>query len=179
MAIRTTVYGWALAALVSAAPLGVLAQDAVPRSALHTDWSVFSVNEPQECFIASAPTNTVAKRNGKKVSARRGEIRFYVTSRPGDNVRDEVAFTGGYPYKDGSTVTIEIGNDGFELFTDGEWAWPASADEDRKIIASMRRGAKAIISGVSARGTTTVDTFSLIGFTAALEESATQCFGQS
>lgn len=153
------------------------AQDEVPRVALYTDWSVFNPSNPNECFIASAPTKTEAVRNGQTVDVRRDAIRFYVASRPSDGTKNEIAFTGGYPFRDGSSVTVKIGNESFELFVEGEFAWPASSAEDAKIVAAMQRGAEAVVTGVSSRGTTTIDTFSLIGFTDALKESNSRCDG--
>ena len=153
------------------------AQDAVPRVALHNDWSVFNPSDQNECFVASAPTSTTAQRNNQPVQVRRGEIRLYISNRPSESVRNEVAFNSGYPFRDGSTVNVAIGSDGYELFTEGEWAWPANAEDDVKIVAAMRRGAQAIITGLSTRGTTTVDSFSLIGFSAALDDANARCFG--
>lgn len=152
-----------------------LSQEEVPRVALYSDWSVFNPSDPKECFIASAPTKSDAVKGGNSVQVRRGNIRFYVASRPGDGTKDEISFTGGYPFRDGSTVSIKIGNDSYELFTEGEFAWPASPSEDQKIVAAMKRGATAIVTGVSSRGTTTIDTFSLIGFTDALNDSNGRC----
>jgi len=152
-----------------------VAQEEVPRVALYTDWSVFNPTNPKECFIASAPTSTAAERGGQSVEVRRDAIRLYVASRPGDGTKNEIAFTGGYPFRDGSTVSVKIGNETFELFTEGEFAWPASPAEDGKIIASMQGGAKAEVRGVSSRGTTTIDTFSLIGFSDALKDSNGRC----
>lgn len=158
---------------------GAMAQDAVDRVALHSDWSVFNPTDPLECFIASAPMSNAATRQGKPVQVRRDDIRFYISSRPSASVSNEIAFTGGYPYKDGSTVTVEIAGQTYELFTEGEWAWPATPEDDAKLIAAMRRGSKAIVTGLSSRGTTTIDTFSLIGFTAALRDSNSRCAGES
>jgi len=151
------------------------AQEEVPRVALYTDWSVFNPTNPKECFIASAPTSTAAERGGQSVEVRRDAIRLYVASRPGDGTKNEIAFTGGYPFRDGSTVSVKIGNETFELFTEGEFAWPASPAEDGKIITSMQAGANAEVRGVSSRGTTTIDTFSLIGFSDALKDSNARC----
>ena len=53
----------------------------------------------------------------------------------------------------------------------GEWAWPASTADDTRIIAAMKRGAEAVLTARSSRGTQTKDTFSLLGFTAAVEEA--------
>ena len=176
MTISRFALGLALAAVVSTM---AIAQEAVPRVAFHNDWSVFNPTSPLECFIASAPTSTAATRQGQPVTVRRGEIRFYISSRPAEKVRNEIAFTGGYPYRDGSTVSVEIGSTTFELFTEGEWAWPATPEEDVRLVDAMRRGSKAIVTGLSSRGTTTIDSFSLIGFTAALEDSTARCFGNS
>lgn len=163
--------------LAIAVPVAAFGQEEVARVALYTDWSVFNPTEPaQECFIASAPTATVAKRpNGQTYTARRGDIRFYIANRPAEGTVHEVAYTGGYAYKDGSVVTIDIGGEKFELFTEGEYAWPPSPDEDKKIIDAMKRGARAIITGTSSRGNTTIDTISLIGFTDALADADKRC----
>ncbi len=63
----------------------------------------------------------------------------------------------------------------FELFAEGEWAWPASDSDDAKIIAAMKRGSKAVLTARSSRVTQTNDTFSLLGFTAALDEAEKRC----
>lgn len=72
-------------------------------------------------------------------------------------------------------MNINIGGSEFEMFTEGEWAWPASASDDAKIIAAMKRGADAVLTARSSRGTVTKDTFSLLGYTAALEEAEKRC----
>ena len=46
---------------------------------------------------------------------------------------------------------------------------------DKEIITAMKRGAKAVITGRSSRGTKTEDTFSLKGFTAAVEDASKRC----
>ena len=88
-----------------------------------------------------------------------------------------IAFTGGYPFASGSTVNMNISGNEFELFTEGEWAWPATTADDAKIIAAMKRGADATLTARSSRGTQTKDTFSLLGFTAAVEDAAKRCGG--
>jgi hypothetical protein len=72
---------------------------------------------------------------------------------------------------------MEVEGAKYDLFTDGEWAWPQNPDEDQKIIDAMKRGADAVLTGRSSRGTQTVDTFSLMGFTAAVEDAQRRCGG--
>ena len=90
-------------------------------------------------------------------------------------MQGQITFTGGYPFAEGSTVNMEIGGSEFELFTEGEWAWPASTDDDAQILAAMKRGANAVLTARSSRGTQTKDTFSLFGYTAAVEEAEKRC----
>lgn len=147
------------------------------RVAAKTDWSVFVEDNPTECWGVSTPKETVNSRDGRVVAVNRGQTLLMVFYRPSAGAKGQVAFTGGYPFASGSTVTMEISGSNFELFTEGEWAWPATTDDDAKIITAMKRGANAVVSGRSGRGTNTKDTFSLLGFTAAVEDAAKRCGG--
>lgn len=140
-----------------------------------TDWSVFVEDDPTQCWVVSTPSETVNTRDGRVVSVQRGEILMFVSFWPGQERLGEVSFTGGYPFADGSTVTMAIGETSFELFTDGEMAWAASPQDDDRIILAMKRGASAVLTARSSRGTQTQDTFSLMGFTAAVEDAETRC----
>ncbi len=171
-----------LGAVAAALLIGTaaLAQEAesTNRVAANTDWSVFVEGDPQECWGVSAPKESaLVDSNGNPTTGRRGDILLFVFWRPGDGVQGQVAFTGGYPFAGGSTVSMEIGDTSFELFTEGEWAWPATPEDDNRIIDAMRRGAAAEVRGRSGRGNQTIDEFSLLGFTAAIEEAARRCTG--
>ncbi|MEL7097380.1 MAG: invasion associated locus B family protein [Pseudomonadota bacterium] len=170
-----SIIGTALAVCLAG---GALAQaTSTNQVASKTDWSVFIEDNPTECWGVSTPTEIVNTRDGRVVAATRGQILLMVSYRPSASVAGQVAFTGGYPFRDGSTVNLAIGGTEFELFTDGEWAWPATPSDDAKIVTAMKRGAQAVVTGVSSRGTTTKDTFSLLGFTAAVEDAAARCGG--
>ncbi len=166
--------GFAAAMMAGSA---AMAQESSNRVAANTDWSVFEEQNPRECWSVSAPKETVNTRDGNVVAVRRGEILLMVFYRPGDNVTGQVAFTGGYPFAGGSTVTIDIGGTQFQLFTEGEWAWPATPEDDAAVINAMKRGADATLTGRSGRGTVTTDKFSLLGFTASVDEAARRCAG--
>ncbi|MDD9726651.1 invasion associated locus B family protein [Roseovarius sp. SK2] len=155
---------------------GASAQDeSTNQVAAKTAWSVFEDSDPKECWAVSSPTETVNTKDGRVVAVRRGDILMMTFFRPDAGVNGQITFTGGYPFAGGSTVNINIGGSEFEMFTEGEWAWPASASDDAKIIAAMKRGADAVLTARSSRGTVTKDTFSLLGYTAALEEAEKRC----
>lgn len=150
------------------------AQDSTNRVAADTAWSVFVEEDPKECWAVSAPRETVNSRGGNPVQVRRGDILLFATYRPGRDV-PQISFTGGYPFAPDSTVDVTIGNNEFQLFVDGQWAWAGSPEEDARLFQAMRAGADAVARARSARGTDTRDTFSLFGFTAATEEAARRC----
>ena len=157
---------------------GAWAQDqSTNRVAAKTDWSVFVEDNPTECWSVSTPKETVNSKDGRVVAVNRGQTLLMVFYRPSAGAKGQVAFTGGYPFASGSTVNLDIGGTEFELFTEGEWAWPATTADDNQIINAMKKGADAVLSGRSGRGTNTKDTFSLLGFTAAVEDAAKRCAG--
>lgn len=145
--------------------------------AVKRDWSVFRKGEAANrmCWIVSQPLSSTATRGGAPVAVRRGEVYLMVAIRPGERVKNEVSLIAGYPFKEKSSAKIKIGSKIYELFTEGEGAWTDSPESDDKVVAAMKKGSKAVVTGVSSRGTTTRDTFSLLGFTAALNEARKLC----
>ncbi|MDF1802620.1 invasion associated locus B family protein [Thalassovita sp.] len=163
-------------AILALAATGVWAQSASNNQvAAKTDWSVFEDKNPRECWAVSAPKETVNTKDGRVVAVRRGDILLMAFYRPAAGVKGQLTFTGGYPFSTSVPVTVEVDGNTFELFAEGEWAWPASDSDDAKIIAAMKRGSKAVLTARSSRGTQTKDTFSLLGFTAALDEAEKRC----
>jgi invasion protein IalB len=171
-----TVAAAALAALTAAT---ATAPDAAAQTANRVeafrDWSVFTADDNGPvCWVATEPKSSEARRGGQLVQVRRGDIYLMVAIRPQQGVANEVSVVSGYPYRDGSEVQARIGDERYELFTEGEHAWPRPED-DGKLIESMKAGVTAVISGVSSRGTTTTDRFSLLGFTDALTAAQARC----
>ena len=137
------------------------------------DWTAFAADNPRECWAVSPPRSTVNTKDGQQVEVTRGDIRLYVAYRPGQE--GEVSFAGGYPFAPDSTVEIDVGGQKFNLFTEGESAWTGSPAEDAKLVAALRGGSTAIVTGRSSRGTTTKDTFSLAGITAMTNTAKERC----
>ncbi|WP_340108117.1 invasion associated locus B family protein [Pikeienuella sp. HZG-20] len=166
-----------LMALLVVTPNASFAQETNESIGAKRDWSIFKQGSAadRQCWVVSKPVSSRALRGGKPVSVNRGDIYLMVAIRPGSQVLNEVSMIGGYPFRSGSSVKMEIGSDKFELFTEGEGAWADSPESDAKIVAAMKRGVTANVTGVSTRGTTTIDRFSLSGFTAALDEARALC----
>ena len=171
--ITTTLRGMG-ASLVLIAGLGTaVAQESSNVVATEGDWTVFAADNPRECWAVSPPKSTLNTRDGQPTEVTRGDIRLYVAYRPGQN--GEVSFSGGYPFAPDSTVEVDVGGRTFNLFTEGESAWTGSPSDDEALITALRGGSSAVVTGRSARGTTTKDTFSLSGITAATNTARSSC----
>lgn len=86
--------------------------------------------------------------------------------------RDEVAITSDSAYPKGADVTMQIGQAGLDFYTAGSDAF---ARDGQAAVGSMRRGDQAIVRGPGAHGASTIDTFSLAGFTAAYDAVTKAC----
>ena len=163
-------------AIVAAFASPASAQETVRSIAIEKDWSVHENDE--QCWVFSKPTSSENTRGGKPADVRRGVIGLYVGIRKGAPKDVTVSFTGGYPFRKDS-VKVSLGSSKFSFLTgeqgiQAEWAWPLPIDEVT-VIAGMKKGNRAIVTAVSKRGTNTKDTFSLLGFTAALEQAVSRC----
>ncbi|MCY3873408.1 MAG: hypothetical protein OXF88_03830 [Rhodobacteraceae bacterium] len=160
-----------------AASLASAQEDSIKSAGIFQKWVVY-VHEAADrkmCFAASRAQRKRNTREGKPVSVNRSIEQISVMFEPSKGRDGEVSYTGGYPYDPQKTVKLTVSGNTFTLYVDGEWAWTGSPDEDRKVHEAFRRGATAIITGVSARGTTTSDTISLIGFTDAFNHAKKLC----
>ncbi len=120
------------------------------------------------CYIVSRPTESVPK------NANRGDIYFMVT-REAASKHDKLSLRVGYPFKQDTNATIRVGKQVFRLNTGDKYAWPPDEATARQLVKAMRAGREMMVSGVSTRGTKTMDTFSLLGFTAAHKAISKAC----
>lgn len=136
---------------------------AIEQLGTYNDWSSYvdGAGQARTCWMYSEPT----KDEGNYT--RRGRIYVLVTHRPGEGTTNQVQFTAGYDYREGSAVQVDIGGRAFELFTNGDSAWARDKAGDEALVAAMRAGSTMVVSGVSSRGTATKDTYSLSGVSAA------------
>jgi hypothetical protein len=139
------------------------------------NWSALqSVSrDGKSCYAMSQPKSSEPKK------AKRDPIYFLINSWPARPAKDEVEIVLGYETKTDSTVTVAVGKEKFELFTkndgDNSNAWMKDSGEEARLVAAMQHGATAVVSGTSARGTVTKDTYSLSGISDALNKAHTAC----
>jgi invasion protein IalB len=123
------------------------------------------------CFTIAKPSKSQTNPPNRP----RDPIYFFVTSRPAENVRNEVSTLVGYALKPGSDATAEVGGATFTMYTQNNGAWIKNAAEEARLIDALRRGSDMVIKGESARGTQTADTYSLKGLSQALDRIAQDC----
>lgn len=128
-------------------------------------WEAFTYNTPESkvCYVFGAPAKTQSNRKAK-----RSDIYFMVTHWPGKKVKGQPSTMIGYAFKEGSDVTLAVGDKTFLLYPVGELAWTDKAETERAILAAMKGGKAMTVKGISQRGTETTDTYSLAGFSAAV-----------
>lgn len=170
--LRSLVVALAMAVVTPALITSASAQQLVPPIEKHRYWGVYANGQGSErvCFILSQPYDSEPK------NVNRGGIYFYLTSRPSEGVRNEPLIAMGYPLDVSRPASVSIdGERTFQLQTEGQTAWVANPAEEAIIIEAMRAGRQMVVRGTSTRGTNTVDTYSLLGVTAALNALQRQC----
>ena len=51
-------------------------------------------------------------------------------------------------------MDVTVDGQPYQLFTDGEWAWPGSAEDDAALLAAMKNGTTAVMTAFSAESRT-------------------------
>lgn len=150
-----------------------LAQPALAQSATkisqHSAWGTYSyqAQNGKVCYVLTVPTDK------QPPNVDHGDMFFFVSQKPGQNVSYEPQFIAGYNLKESSKVTVSVGDQSFSMFTKGKSAWMENAAEEPQLITAMKKGSDMNITATSARGTQTKYVFSLKGITAALDSIAT------
>ncbi|MCL2385544.1 MAG: hypothetical protein FWC84_06930 [Alphaproteobacteria bacterium] len=135
------------------------------------DWGVFVAQDDKSknCYALAAPKERLpAKLN-------RDPAYLFISTRPGDNVRDEVSIIMGFPVKDGSPARAEIGGTGFDLVAKGPNAWIKNQAEEPQFIEALKKGAKLTVKASSPKGNVTTDSYPLAGLAQALDRVAKEC----
>lgn len=133
------------------------------------DWGVFTSTTARGkvCYAASQP------KSRAPATLQRDPAFFFLTSRPGENVRNEVSLTLGFPLRGDATVVI--GSTSFVMYTQATGAWIKNAAEEGRLVQAMRAGSQLTVRSTSQRGNVTTDTYSLTGLAQALDRVAQEC----
>ena len=121
------------------------------------------------CYIGSLPIKSDLSET--KI---RGEnyILVYKIIGSDENI---VQVEAGYQYNLENDIVVKIDNTSFKFYSTKDSSETAWTDNDEKVIYAMKKGLELLLSGHSSRGTITNDTYTLKGFTSAINKLNKDC----
>ena len=121
------------------------------------------------CFVQTKPVLQSPKANKR-------EARLFVSFRPNDKVTDEISITSGYEFNSQNSILATSGKKKykFDIVQDG-FAWISSNKVEKKMIKSMKKGSRIMVTGYNKSGSQTIDHYSLLGFTKAYNTAKKSC----
>ena len=135
------------------------------------DWEVVKLNNDSE-IICYAQTKPVLQSPKSK----QREARLFVSFRPNDKISDEISITSGYEFNNQNSVLATSGKSKYKFdITQDNFAWIASNKIEKKMIKTMKRGSRIMITGYNQSGSQTIDHYSLLGFTKAYNAAKKSC----
>jgi len=135
------------------------------------DWEALVLVKENEivCFAQSKP---VLQSPKSKIR----EARLYVTFRPNDKIANEISTTSGYEYNNQNSILAKSGKTKYKFdIAQDSFAWIADNKIEKKMIKTMKRGSRIMVTGYNQSGSQTIDHYSLLGFTKAYNEVKKSC----
>ena len=121
------------------------------------------------CVAQSKPVLQAPKTNKR-------DARLFVTFRPNEKIKDEVSITPGYEFNKQNSITAKSGKNKYNFdIAQQNFAWIADNKIEKKMIRTMKKGSRIMISGYNSSGSQTIDHYSLLGFTKAYNEAKKSC----
>jgi invasion protein IalB len=139
----------------------------------YADWGAFAATSGggKVCYALATPASTRTNPPNRP----RDPVYLFISTRPAENVHNEVSVIIGYQLKPDSEVNVEIGTNKFVMYTKADGAWISNAAEEARMVETMRKSADLVVTGTSARGTQSTDRYSLKGLSQALDRTAKEC----
>ena len=143
----------------------------VKKISKNKDWETYVLNSEtgKICFAQSMPILQAPKSNKR-------DARLFVTFRPGKKISDEISITSGYEYNKKNSIMARSGKYKYKFdIAQENFAWIADNNREKKMIKTMKRGSRIMITGYNQKGSQTIDHYSLLGFTKAYNSAKKSC----
>jgi invasion associated locus B (IalB) protein len=137
------------------------------------DWGAYTATAGgrKVCYALAKP----ATAQTNPANRPRDPAYMFVSTRPAENVRNEVSIVVGYAFKPASEASVDISSAKYAMYTQNDGAWIKNAAEEARMVEAMRKGSEMIVSGESGRGTKSTDRYALRGLAQALDRVAQEC----
>jgi len=135
------------------------------------DWETMIIknNSKLVCFAQSKPVLQSPKTYKR-------EARLFVSFRPNEKIINEISITSGYEYNNENSITAKSGKYKYKFdIAQENFAWLADNKMEKKMINTMKKGSRIMISGYNQKGSQTIDHYSLLGFTKAYNTAKKSC----
>ncbi len=143
----------------------------VKKIGKYKDWEaiIFIEGQNKVCFAQSIPVLQAPKKNQR-------DARLFVSFRPNDKVSDEVSITSGYEYNNQNSITAISGKSKYKFDLAKEnFAWISENKVEKKLIKTLKKGSRIMVTGYNKSGSQTIDHYSLLGFTKAYNSAKKNC----
>jgi len=135
------------------------------------DWETMIIknNSKLVCFAQSKPVLQSPKSYKR-------EARLFVSFRPNEKIVNEISITAGYEFNNENSITAKSGKFKYNFdIAQENFAWLADSKMEKKMINTMKKGSRIMISGHNQKGSQTIDHYSLLGFTKAYNTAKKSC----
>ena len=143
----------------------------VKKMGTHKNWETYVINNEQGkvCFTQSKPVLQAPKSNPR-------DARLFITFRPGEKIINEISITAGYEFNTKNSITATSGKNKykFDIAQEG-FAWITDNKLENKMVKTMKKGSRIMITGYNQKGSQTIDHYSLLGFTKAYNATKANC----
>mgnify|MGYP001464374363 FL=1 len=121
------------------------------------------------CFAQTKPVLQSPKSDKR-------EARLFVSFRPSDEVADEISTTSGYEFNNQNRILATSGKKKYEFdIAQDSFAWIKNTKVEKKMIKTMKKGSRIMVTGYNKSGSQTIDHYSLLGFTKAYNSAKKNC----
>ena len=135
------------------------------------DWETLVLKKDNEltCFAQTKPVLQSPKANKR-------EARLFVSFRPNDKISDEISTTSGYEFNSQNSILATSGKRKYKFdIIQNAFAWIKSNKIEKKMIKTMKKGSRIMVTGYNKDGSQTIDHYSLLGFTKAYNTAKKAC----
>jgi len=143
----------------------------VKKIGKYKDWEtvVFIDGENKVCFAQSMPVLQAPKNNQR-------DARLFVSFRPNEKISDEISITSGYEYNNQNSITATSGKSKYKFdIAQENFAWISEGAVEKKMIGTLKKGSRIMVTGYNKSGSQTIDHYSLLGFTKAYNSAKQNC----
>jgi hypothetical protein len=150
------------------------------------DWGVYQTQaaKGRVCYTLAQP------KDRAPADLKRDPAYAFISDRPGEGVRNEISFIMGFDVASAAEAASDakkksvdkeamaiVGDQSFELLAKTSNLWVKNAAKEGQLIDEMRKAAKLQVKAASKKGNLTTDTYSLAGFSQALDRVQKECPG--